>query len=69
MSKIDIKGKNILLIGGAGCIGHNLALSLKSNGANVEICDPLQVNNLISLHNADSNLVERPLYIDIIHEN
>ena len=68
MAKINIKGKNILLIGGAGFIGHNLALTLKSNGANVEICDPLQVNNLISLHNADTNLLERPLYIDIIHE-
>ena len=68
MSKVDIRGKNILLIGGAGFIGHNLALTLKANEANVEICDPLQVNNLISLHNSDSNLAERSLYIDIIHE-
>jgi len=68
VSVIPIKGKKVLLIGGAGFIGHNLALSLKRNGAKVEICDPLQVNNLISLHSADTSFTERPLYLDIIHE-
>ena len=43
---LDIKDRKIALIGGAGFIGHNLALELKSQGANVEVIDSLQVNNL-----------------------
>jgi len=33
-------------MGGAGFIGHNLALSLKEHGADVTVVDGLQVNNL-----------------------
>ncbi len=44
-----IKGKTIVLIGGAGFIGHNLALYLNSKGAKVFIIDGMQVNNLLSL--------------------
>jgi nucleoside-diphosphate-sugar epimerase len=47
--KISLKGKSIVLIGGAGFIGHNLALHLKSKGADVSIIDGMQVNNLLSL--------------------
>ena len=49
MSKIDIKGKNILLIGGAGFIGHNLAIKLKNFGHSVKIVDSLAVNNYYSI--------------------
>ena len=35
----DIKGKNVLLIGGAGFIGHNLAIKLKKLGCEVSIVD------------------------------
>ena len=51
MSSMDIKDKKILLIGGAGFIGHNLALHLKSYGANVTILDSLSVNNIITFKN------------------
>ena len=55
MSNIPIQNKRVLIIGGAGFIGHNLALHLKSLGAEVSIIDGLEVNNLTSvLGNADN---------------
>ena len=51
-----LKGKRIALIGGAGFIGHNLALNLKSLGAEVSIIDGMQVNNLLSLVDNIDNL-------------
>ena len=38
--------RRITIIGGAGFIGHNLALKLSSMGANVSVIDSLQVNNI-----------------------
>lgn len=46
---IDLKGRRIALIGGAGFIGHNLALHLKQLGAEPHVVDGMQVNNLLSL--------------------
>ena len=48
MEQDKLKGRKITLIGGAGFIGHNLALHLHSLGAEVSIVDSLQVNNLAS---------------------
>ena len=53
---IKLDGKKIVLIGGAGFIGHNLALNLKSLGADVSIIDGMQVNNLLSLVDNTDNL-------------
>ena len=39
---IDLKNRRIALIGGAGFIGHHLALALKKLGADVSIIDGLQ---------------------------
>ena len=64
----DLKGMKVLLIGGAGFIGHNLALELKSKGANVSIVDGLQVNNLLSLHDYPNKMQERDLYLKIINQ-
>lgn len=47
----SIKGRRIALIGGAGFIGHNMALRLKSLGAEVSVLDSLQVNNLLKFAN------------------
>lgn len=55
--------KRILLIGGAGFIGHHLALSLKQNGFEVFIIDGLEVNSLVSLQ--DSR-VDSPIAISIL---
>ncbi len=64
---VDLTGKRIALIGGAGFIGHNLALTLHSLGADVHVFDGLQVNNL----GAFSNVVNDPLkslYLHLINE-
>jgi len=65
---IDIKGKRIALIGGAGFIGHNLALKLSELGAEPHVFDSLQVNNLGAF---TSNLTGNPgsrLYVELINE-
>jgi nucleoside-diphosphate-sugar epimerase len=56
------------LVGGAGFIGHNLALELARRGAEVSIIDGLEVNNLLSLHTAANTLAERDLYLSVINE-
>jgi nucleoside-diphosphate-sugar epimerase len=43
-----VEGKTILLVGGAGLIGHTLALRLKAAGADVHVLDGLEVNNVKS---------------------
>lgn len=65
----DLAGRRIVLIGGAGFIGHNLALQLKRRGAEVSVVDGLQVNSLLSLHDdSTSALIERDLYLAMINE-
>lgn len=63
----EIKGRKIALIGGAGFIGHNLALELKKQGADVEIIDSLQVNNLMTFASANSD-PNQELYIRMINQ-
>ncbi len=59
MKKNQIKNCKIVIIGGAGFIGHNLGLHLKSMGAEVSIIDGLEVNNLASL-DKNKNLLPYP---------
>ena len=40
--------KKVLLTGGNGFIGHNLALYLKKKSYDVKVLDSLSVNNLLS---------------------
>lgn len=63
-----MKNKKIVLIGGAGFIGHNLALELKSHGAQVSVVDGLQVNNLLALYCSTYSNIERDLYISMVTE-
>jgi nucleoside-diphosphate-sugar epimerase len=63
-----LKGKKIALVGGAGFIGHNLALELVRRGAKVEVIDSLQVNNLLSLSTDYSDPFNRDLYINIVNQ-
>jgi len=65
---LDTKDRKIVLIGGAGFIGHNLALELKSQGAKVEVIDSLQVNNLMTFASASSNSPNRDLYLRMINQ-
>jgi nucleoside-diphosphate-sugar epimerase len=63
---VDIRGKRIALIGGAGFIGHNLAMKLKDLGAEVHLVDSLQVNNLGAFSNA-INDPSKALYLNLIN--
>jgi nucleoside-diphosphate-sugar epimerase len=65
---IPIKDRRIALVGGAGFIGHHLALTLKKHGADVHIIDGLQVNNLLSFSSSGDNIPNRELYLRIIRE-
>ena len=62
-----LQGRRIALIGGAGFIGHNLALDLKSHGADVHIIDSLQVNNLGAFSNGSGD-PSKQLYMQLIYE-
>jgi nucleoside-diphosphate-sugar epimerase len=64
----DLTGKRVMLVGGAGFIGHNLALELRGRGAEVAIVDSLQVNNLLSLHDTTKAPAERDLYTLMVNE-
>jgi nucleoside-diphosphate-sugar epimerase len=64
----SLADKRIALIGGAGFIGHNLALELKRRGAKVEIVDSLQVNNLVQMSTDNMDPVNRDLYLRMITE-
>jgi len=65
---IPIANRRIALVGGAGFIGHNLALRLKSLGADVHVIDSLQVNNLYAFGRAQDEIVNRELYLQITQE-
>ena len=60
--------KKIAIIGGAGFIGHNLAIKLKANNFDVSIIDGLEVNNLTSVIGNHNNL-PYPLLSKKIIEN
>lgn len=67
-SLLDVAGKKVIVTGGAGFIGHNLALKLKQMGANVSVIDSLQVNNLNAFALNNNNLPNQHLYLHLLHE-
>ncbi len=46
--KRRMAGERVSLVGGAGFIGHNLALSLRQYGVEVQIVDNLMQNNMLA---------------------
>mgnify|MGYP000153185953 FL=1 len=69
-----MKPKKIALVGGAGFIGHNLAISLKNRGHEAIVIDSLAVNNILSF--TDGDIKNRKLYssilnqrMDLMHDN
>ena len=48
-SSLTVGNERIMLVGGAGFIGHNLALELRRKGAEVLILDNLQINNIVNV--------------------
>ena len=59
-----MSSKNILLVGGCGFIGHNLALYLKQLGHKPVIVDSLSVNNILSF--VDNEIKNKKLYSSIL---
>jgi len=68
MSVQSLEKKRIMLLGGAGFIGHNLALHLKSLGADVSVVDGLSVNNVMAFSSHNEEAVNRELCLDILQE-
>lgn len=64
---IELCGRKIALIGGAGFIGHNLALTLARLGAEVHVVDSLQVNNLGAFSNSHDD-PNKALHLHLINE-
>ena len=60
-----MNNKKILLVGGCGFIGHNLAILLKKSGADPIVVDSLTVNNLFSI--ADEEIKNKELYSSILN--
>src|SRR3712207_5456443 len=64
----DLTGRRIALIGGAGFIGHALAIELKERGADVHVIDGLAVNNLLHYTALAPDVPNRGLYLRIIDQ-
>jgi len=64
----SLRGKKIMLTGGAGFIGHNLALALNRLEAEVHVVDGLQVNNLGYYLSQSQSNPNSELYISFINE-
>ena len=62
---MDINNKKILLVGGCGFIGHNLALFLKEKKGIPYILDSLSINNLHALNNEE--VKNKELYTSILN--
>jgi len=60
--------KKIVIIGGAGFIGHNLGIHLKKLGAEVVLIDSLAINNINSVIDNKDNLPNPDLALDFLYE-
>jgi nucleoside-diphosphate-sugar epimerase len=64
----NLTGTCVALIGGAGFIGHNLALKLQKLGAEPHVIDSLQVNNLGAFTHELNDSPNNRLYIEFVNE-
>jgi len=62
-----LAGRRVTLVGGAGFIGHNLALELRRQGADVQVVDGLQVNSLVHIASQFDNPNQKT-YLNFIQE-
>lgn len=64
----SLRNRRLALVGGAGFIGHHLALKLKDLGAEVFVIDSLAVNNY-HYFNTNINIIPNAvLYLNIIQQ-
>lgn len=64
----SLAGRRIALIGGAGFIGHHLAIKLKKLGADVHVVDGLQVNNLLMHTALPPGTPNRELHLMVLNQ-
>lgn len=64
----SLDNKKVVLVGGAGFIGHNLALELVRRGATVEVIDSLAVNNLLALTTENIAPEQRAMYVRMVND-
>ena len=62
----NLENKNVLLIGGAGFIGHNMALKLNELGAKVTVLDGLEVNHFVAHYKQNLPAWKREMYLGIL---
>lgn len=62
-----LAGARVLLVGGAGFIGHNLALGLRRLGVTVMVVDNLMVNSLVdNVYAGEADAIRRELYLGFL---
>lgn len=64
----SLDGQTVALIGGAGFIGHHLALVLAQEGANVHIVDSLQVNNWLTFSSSQASVADPALSLMMLNQ-
>ena len=65
--KQTLKDERIMLIGGAGFIGHHLSLALREKDADVLVVDNMQINNIVKiLGSYEYTDKQRSMYIKFI---
>jgi nucleoside-diphosphate-sugar epimerase len=65
---MNFQGRKIALIGGAGFIGHHLALACRNQGAEVSVIDSLSINSLTSFIASPAEESHRSRSIQMIQE-
>ena len=61
-------GKKVVIIGGAGFIGHNMALKMKSLGVEVAVIDSLGVNNYYAIERERYTNPNGEIYLNFIKQ-
>jgi len=64
-----LRGEKILLVGGAGFIGHNLALELRRHDVPVVVMDNMGVNHFVdNLYETERDPILRRLYVGFLFD-
>ncbi len=64
---LSLDGERVMLVGGAGFIGHHLALALRAKGAEVMVVDNMQINNIVKVvSDPDLEPARRQLYVNFL---
>jgi nucleoside-diphosphate-sugar epimerase len=64
---VRLDGERIMLVGGAGFIGHHLALECRSKGAEVLVVDNMQINNIVKVvSDPELDEIRRRLYVNFL---